>query len=86
MEDFTAMAVARDMGIPAAVVRVVLDPWDEVLPDLTPGLTPLGKVRPLAFLGCLLKNPAGFFSLPRLVRRDRRAGASLARVFKALLG
>ena len=79
MEAYPLAAWAAERGIPFLHLRLISDGPDDALPDHTPVLDPLGRLRPAA----LMARPRLALSLARLALRlarlQRRLG-DLARV------
>ena len=79
MESFQAAALARELGVPFAAVRVVADPVERELPPAVhSGLQTDGSVAMTAVLDSLARQPGQVFSLARVT-----ADAFVA--FRALL-
>ena len=79
MESFQAAALAEELGVPFAAVRVVADPMHrEIPPAARLGLRPDGTVAISAILGSLLRKPS---QLPLLIRVSGDAMVA----FRALL-
>jgi hopanoid-associated phosphorylase len=78
MESHTAAAVAKELRIPFAAVRVISDAAHEDLPDaVRVGMSPDGRMAGGAVLMALLRRPG---QVPALLRTATSAG----RAFKAL--
>lgn len=83
MESAAIAAEAHRYGLPFVCVRAVLDTVDEeVVGAELAG--PDGEVRPLAAAGFVLRNPAAFIGLARMMRSLNRATAALAAAIEAL--
>jgi nucleoside phosphorylase len=75
MEGFPIMSVARESGVPALMIRAVLDTAEETLPDTTKLLTGTGEPRLKNVLTHLVGRPSDavvFSSLRKRVRTCRR--------------
>lgn len=67
MESFQAAALARELGVPFAAVRVVADPLDRELPPAVhSGLQPDGSVALGSVLDSLAREPGQLLSLARV--------------------
>jgi hopanoid-associated phosphorylase len=67
MESFQAAALARELGVPFAAVRVVADPVDRELPPAVhSGLQTDGSIALAAVVDSLAREPAQLFSLARV--------------------
>jgi hopanoid-associated phosphorylase len=67
MESFQAAALARELGVPFAAVRVVADPVERELPPAVhSGLQPDGSVALAAVLDSLAREPGQIASLARV--------------------
>ncbi len=67
MESFQAAALAREMGVPFAAVRVVADPVERELPPAVhSGLQADGSVAMTAVLDSLAREPGQMLSLARV--------------------
>lgn len=67
MESFQAAALAQELGVPFAAVRVVADPVDRELPPAVhSGLLPDGSVALSAVINSLVREPQQMFSLARV--------------------
>jgi hopanoid-associated phosphorylase len=67
MESFQAAALARELGVPFAAVRVVADPVERELPPAVhSGLQPDGSVALAAVLDSLAREPGQMLSLARV--------------------
>jgi adenosylhomocysteine nucleosidase len=67
MESFQAGALARELGVPFAAVRVVADPLDRELPPaIHSGLQTDGSVALAAIVDSLTLEPSQIFSLARV--------------------
>ncbi len=71
MEAYPMAAWAQSHDIPFSHVRVILDAWDEPLPDLGPGINSTGRFHLTGFLRQLVKRPGLVSDLVRLNRRIR---------------
>lgn len=86
MESHVAAAFAARHGLPFAAVRVVCDPAQRTLPDLTAtALRPDGTMNLGGLVGSLLRRPMELFALPRLAR-DAAEGFRALRRCRELLG
>ena len=84
MESFQAAALARELGVPFAAVRVVADPVERELPPAVhSGLQPDGSVALAAVFDSLAREPGQIFSLARVTldayRRVPRAVEAAAK-------
>ncbi len=67
MESFQAAALARELGVPFAAVRVVADPVERELPPAVhSGLQPDGSVALAAVLDSLAREPGQMLRLARV--------------------
>ena len=67
MESFQAAALARELGVPFAAVRVVADPLERELPPAVhSGLQPDGSVALAAVVDSLAREPGQVLSLARV--------------------
>ena len=67
MESFQAAALAQELGVPFAAVRVVADPVERELPPAVhSGLQTDGSVAMTAVLGSLAREPGQMLSLARV--------------------
>jgi hopanoid-associated phosphorylase len=67
MESFQAAALAQELGVPFAAVRVVADPLERELPPAVhSGLQPDGSVALSAVVDSLVREPLQMFSLARV--------------------
>ena len=84
METYWAVQTAQDLGLPILCLRVVCDPLEQRLPDLSAGLDPVGRPRPLALARHLLTRPRTLTALPGMARSFLRARQSLTRAVQAI--
>jgi adenosylhomocysteine nucleosidase len=81
MESHAIAAVANTEGVPFLVVRAIADPHDRVIPQAAlEAVRPDGRVRVLATLGGVIREPAQLLALLRLSRETAAALATLRRV------
>jgi hopanoid-associated phosphorylase len=81
MESHAVAETADAAGLPYMVVRAVADTHDEALPAAArAGLGPEGRLRPLAVLCQLLRDPRELRPVLRLGRESGKALAALRRV------
>ena len=80
MEAYPLAQWAAQKGIPFYHVRLILDAWDDPLPDLGPGLDLAGQVRPGPLLAHLARCPAVLAELWRLAWRVSALSPRLARL------
>jgi nucleoside phosphorylase len=83
MESYGVLATALSYGIPAAVVRVVLDEAGQDTPDFNRALAPGGRMNVGATLRAMAARPA---AAARFLRSLRPALAALARASAVALG
>jgi nucleoside phosphorylase len=69
MEAYPLATWAAERGVPFIHARVILDPFDETLPDLGDVLDEYGRLRPLGILRRLLARPSDTAAVLRLLRR-----------------
>ncbi len=84
MEAYPLAAWAAQRHIPFVHARVVLDAWDEALPDLGKGLSDSGQLRPGKFLWQIARQPALLRDLWWLSQRTRRLNGRLGQLAQAL--
>ena len=80
MEAYPLAAWAAGRGLPFVHARVILDPFDEALPDLGDALDERGRVRAAGLLRDLLARPSRAAALLRLLRRSQAIGPALGRL------
>ena len=85
MEAYPLAVWAAERGLPFVHARVILDPFDEVLPDLDDTLDEHGRVRPARLLRRLLAHPSHAASLLRLLRRSQAVTPALGRLAQAVV-
>ena len=85
MEAYPLAAWAAERGLPFVHARVILDPFDEVLPDLDDTLDEYGRVRPARLLRRLLAHPSHAAALLRLLRRSQAVAPALGRLAQAVV-
>jgi hypothetical protein len=97
MESFQAAALAEELGVPFAAVRVIADPMHrEMPPAVQLGLRPDGTVAIAAVLHSLLRKPSQLPSLFRvssdamiafraLLRGRRELGPHFASVLRPMV-
>lgn len=85
MEDRAAARAARAIGAKVVVARAVVDKVDDEVPDLSPGLNPLGRPRPLAFAAHLARNPSAALHMPRLAMGFAKALGGLGAIYEEAL-
>lgn len=73
MEGSVLAQMARERGIPFAMVRAIVDPLDVALPHLPGPIVAHGVVRPGLFIDHLLRNPRQILMLPKLHYAATRA-------------
>jgi nucleoside phosphorylase len=78
MEAYPLAVWANQHSIPFMHGRVILDTWDETLPDLS--LNASGGVSPIELLKLVAKRPAVLAELARLNRRVQMLDPLLARL------
>jgi adenosylhomocysteine nucleosidase len=80
MESHEVAAAAAAAGIPFLVIRAIADPSDRVVPQAAlEALRPDGRVRVLATLGGVIRQPGQLIALLRLGRETAAALAALRR-------
>ena len=77
MEAYPMAVWAKQQGIPFYHARVILDTWDEKLPDLNGAINTTGKVRLIPFFKQLALHPGLFRELWWLVGRIRSVNPAL---------
>jgi|GEM_PF-578109 len=82
MESYAILSVARQAGIPAAIVRVVSDSLDRKLPDLNPALNPDGSINKGRALRIMLGSP---ILTARAISANKRAAHHLAKALSFVL-
>lgn len=86
MESQWLRALAQVRAIPAATVRVILDPAEEELPlDFNAVMTPGQELSRSKLAGALLKSPGKIAALLRLQKQSAAAAERLAEVLKNAL-
>ena len=86
MESHEVAAIADAARIPFVVVRAIADPYDRVVPQAAfEALRPDGRVRVLAVLGGVIREPGQLLALMRL-GRESAAGLATLRRAAALAG
>jgi nucleoside phosphorylase len=85
MEGYPLLAESRRRGIPALMVRVVLDPVDEALPDWTRLLADSKQSRRKAWIAHLLTHPRQMAAFIRLIERARTCRRVLKRFLEKYL-
>jgi len=80
MEAYPLAAWASHRAIPFLHGRVILDAWDESLPDLGQGLDASGRMSFLPLLRQLAANPSLLLDLVRLIRRVHMLDPLLAKL------
>jgi hopanoid-associated phosphorylase len=80
MESHAVAAVAGARGLPFLILRAVADPVDRAIPQTAiESLRPDGKIRALAVLGGIIRQPAQLLALLRLARDTTAAIRTLRR-------
>ncbi|MGH6899279.1 MAG: phosphorylase [Geminicoccaceae bacterium] len=80
MESHEVAAAASAAGVPFVVVRAIADPYQRVIPQAAlEALRPDGRVRVLAVLGGVIREPGQLLALLRLGRDTAAALAALRR-------
>lgn len=86
MESFVICGVSRELGIPSATVRVILDEAGDELPlDFNQVLTEDLKIDPRKLAFALLKAPGRIPGLLRLRQQSNFAARQLAQVLNSVL-
>jgi adenosylhomocysteine nucleosidase len=81
MESHEVAAAAAAAGIPSLVIRAIADPSDRTVPQAAlEALRPDGRVRALATIGGVIRQPGQLIALLRLARDSAAALATLRRV------
>lgn len=87
MESFVICGVCRELGIPSATVRVILDEAQEELPlDFNQLLTKDLQIDPRKLAFALLKSPAKIRDLLSLRKQSQFAAKELGQVLASALG
>jgi adenosylhomocysteine nucleosidase len=80
MESHAIAAVASDAGVPFLILRAIADPYDRAIPQAAlETVMPDGRVRVLAVLGGVIREPGQLIALVRLGRDTAAALATLRR-------
>jgi adenosylhomocysteine nucleosidase len=85
MEAYPLAAWAAERGLPFVHARVILDPFDESLPDLGDVLDEYGRAAPAELLRHLVAHPAQAASLIRLLRRMQAVSPALGRLARLVV-
>jgi adenosylhomocysteine nucleosidase len=85
MEAYPLAAWAAERGLPFVHARLILDPFDEPLPDLGDALDEYGRLRPTGLLRHLLAHPAHVASLTRLNSQIQMLGPALGQLAQAVV-
>jgi len=85
MEAYPLAAWAAERGVPFVHGRVILDPFDEPLPDLGNVIDEYGRVRPAGLLRHVFAHPSHAASLVQLLHRTQAVGPALARLAQAVV-
>jgi 4-hydroxy-3-methylbut-2-enyl diphosphate reductase len=83
MEAYPLAAWAAARGLPFVHARVILDPFDEALPDLGNALDGYGRVRPLNLLRRMLTHPLQAAVVFRILRRSQDIAPALGQLARA---
>lgn len=83
MESFVILSAARQMDVPAVVLRVVSDGVDREFPDFSRAISPEGSVNRLAAAAIAVRAP---LATARLMLAQRRALQRLSLALEAILG
>lgn len=82
MEGLAVARACRDHGVPCASVRVVLDPAEHRLPDLSGAVDADGEVQAVRLAWCLARRPWIVADLPPMIRAARTGHGVLADVVR----
>lgn len=86
MESAAIMRAAKAQGVPAAVLRTVLDDAEQSLPaGLVDCCDAWGSPRSMSFAAWLLREPKRFSAVYALARAQRQARHTLVRIAKTLV-
>jgi nucleoside phosphorylase len=85
MEAYPLAVWAAERGLPFVHARVILDPVDEVLPDLGDLLDDYGRVRPAGLVRRLLLHPTHAAAMVRLMRRSQAVTPTLGRLARQVV-
>jgi adenosylhomocysteine nucleosidase len=85
MEGFPILAESKRLDIPALMVRAILDPVGEALPDWTRLLADSKESRRRAWVAYLMTRPTQIASFIRLFERARSCRKSLRRFMERYL-
>jgi nucleoside phosphorylase len=85
MEAYPLAAWAAERDVPFVHARVILDPFDETLPDLGDVLDQYGRARPTRFLRHLLAHPSQAAAVVRLQRRAQAIAPMLGRLARLVV-
>lgn len=86
MESVAVLRIAHQHGLPALVLRTVLDNAAQSLPTgLTDCCDAWGSPRPLLFAGWLLREPTRISAVYALARAQRRARQTLNHIAETLV-
>lgn len=66
METFYIANLSNEKGIPMISIRLILDNYDELLPDLSTVLNEKGHIQPVNLIKKILKNPVLIIHLIKL--------------------
>lgn len=83
MEGTAILEQLADTGAQVAMLRVVSDDCLHELPDLSPAISPTGKLRPLPLTQILLQNPRGALRLIQGAQRGLTVLQSLTQTLFA---
>lgn len=83
MESYVILSAAREVDVPAVVLRVVSDGVDREFPDFSRAITPEGRVNRLAAAAIAATAP---LSTARLMLAQQRALRKLSLALEAVLG
>jgi adenosylhomocysteine nucleosidase len=85
MEAYPLAGWAAERGLPFVHARVILDPFDEPLPDLGDVLDEYGRIQPAGLLRILLAHPSRIAEMAQLVRRSQVTAPPLGRLAQAVV-
>ncbi len=84
MENYWAMQAAQEIHLPCISVRIVLDPLDYHLPDLSCTLLPNGQISYPKTLLHLMAHPKDWISVFQILKMTRQIAPTWSRVCTAI--
>lgn len=86
MESAELAAALAGAGVPFLVIRAVLDPLDDHLPDISDAIDEDGSANALALVTHLVRKPSEIARLPRIQYLASHARAAIAAFVDAWIG